>query len=336
MSSERSDLPPRQRPDDSELEDFLAGRSPISAAYREASRGEQAPPELEAVVMAAARAAPAAGSGARRPRWLPFAAAAASLVLGVSVLMQVWHAPEAQVTLQSPDAVADAAPAPVPESDALSWPLSIESGIPAPQAKQAQQEEAEQSRRKAVAKAQPMEELGSAAAADRRADAESKALAEDRQRQAAIRKEQEALLLFERDSTASSDSASALEAPAPAPASAAPLSAPQEARAMRKAPTSEPEPAAAASEQHMEGAAAASGGRFDSLPGPPPPAPVNREASESAEDWIARIRELLEREDLEAVRQELRRFVARYPDQALPPDLQPFAAPMATPAEPQE
>lgn len=77
-------------PDDSELEDFLAGRGPLSRAHRESAQ-EQAPPELDAKVLQAAREEL---RQSRRPRRLlrwdsPLALAASMvLVLGLGWLTQ--------------------------------------------------------------------------------------------------------------------------------------------------------------------------------------------------------------------------------------------------------
>lgn len=87
MSSER------QPPDDRELEDFLAGRHPMGRAYREASENDAAPPELDAAILAAARESVRAPI-VRRPRWVQPVALAATLVLGLSVLMDVWRDPQ--------------------------------------------------------------------------------------------------------------------------------------------------------------------------------------------------------------------------------------------------
>ncbi len=71
-------------PDDRELEQYLKGGSKLSARYREAS-GEAAPPELDEVILAQARAA-ARRKGAGVNRYLAPVALAASLVLAVNLL----------------------------------------------------------------------------------------------------------------------------------------------------------------------------------------------------------------------------------------------------------
>lgn len=68
--------------DDRELEQYLSGGRPLSRRYREASR-ETAPPQLDEIVLAEARAA-----AARKPRlnrWLTPIALAATVMLGVNL-----------------------------------------------------------------------------------------------------------------------------------------------------------------------------------------------------------------------------------------------------------
>lgn len=79
-------------PDDRELEDFLHGRSRIGAVYREASKQDSAPPELDAVILSMAREAVATPSR-RRPRWIQPMALAATLALSLGVLLNLWRDP---------------------------------------------------------------------------------------------------------------------------------------------------------------------------------------------------------------------------------------------------
>ncbi len=72
---------------DRELNDYLAGRHPLSAAYKHDST-ERAPPELDAAILQSARAA-VAPVRRRRPRWSVPLAAAATMVLGVSLVTQL-------------------------------------------------------------------------------------------------------------------------------------------------------------------------------------------------------------------------------------------------------
>lgn len=315
MSSERPEQPARDAPDDAELEDFLAGRSPISAAYREASRGDHVPPELDAAVMAAARAAPVAPAGVRRPRWLPFAAAAASLVLGVSVLVEVGRAPEAQLAVTT-----------TASSEGMARALA--SGT----AQAPQSNEIEHSPRAAPDDAAAKVERIAAHAAAERTAAESKALAEARERQRVNGPEPEARRLA-REGTESSRSAAGQDRVVPG--FAAPSAAPQEQPAKRKAAPAAAEASAdEPSGQLTTDARAERSGHVEAQAASPPPAPppVRREADEAPEPWLARIRELAKRDDLETVQKELRRFVERYPDHALPPDLRELAGRASTPA----
>lgn len=83
----------RKPPDDRELEDFLAGRHPVGKAYREASGDETAPPELDALILGAAREA-VRTPRVRRPRWVQPVAVAATLALSLGVLMNLWRDPD--------------------------------------------------------------------------------------------------------------------------------------------------------------------------------------------------------------------------------------------------
>lgn len=78
--------------DDRELDDFLAGQHPVGRAYREASQHDTAPRELDAAILAAARES-VQPRPRPRPRWLQPFALAATLVLGVSVLINLWRDP---------------------------------------------------------------------------------------------------------------------------------------------------------------------------------------------------------------------------------------------------
>jgi type IV secretory pathway VirB10-like protein len=79
----------RKEPDDRELEQYLEGGSKLSRRYRDAS-SEAAPPELDEIILARARA-----ELRRKPslnRLLAPVAVAASVVLGVNLAWNVWQA----------------------------------------------------------------------------------------------------------------------------------------------------------------------------------------------------------------------------------------------------
>jgi hypothetical protein len=107
-------------PDDRELEQYLKGDSPLSRRYREASH-EAAPPELDAVILAQARAALKRKAG-RTAGWFTGIALAASVVLGVNLGWNVYKsAPEPGEAPQLKEAAeAPAAPPPAqPERKVL-------------------------------------------------------------------------------------------------------------------------------------------------------------------------------------------------------------------------
>lgn len=100
--------------DDRGLDEYLEGGSRLSKRYREASR-ESAPPELDAAILAQARAA----VRPRRTRWLRPLALAATVVLGVNVGYELYRAEPVpgRVSARAEDAPAPAAsatPAPPP------------------------------------------------------------------------------------------------------------------------------------------------------------------------------------------------------------------------------
>ena len=97
-----------KKPDDRELEQYLAGGSKLSARYREAS-AESAPPELDEAILARARA-----EARRKPdlnRYLAPVALAASLVLAVNLGWNLFEAEkDARLVLTAEQApAADAA-----------------------------------------------------------------------------------------------------------------------------------------------------------------------------------------------------------------------------------
>ena len=112
-------------PDDRELEQYLKGGSKLSQRYREAG-GETAPPELDEVILARARA-----EARRKPpslnRYLAPVALAASVVLGVNLawnLRQVEPMPSVpmEAPAEAPSLAKSAEPAFVPEPPAAAAP----------------------------------------------------------------------------------------------------------------------------------------------------------------------------------------------------------------------
>lgn len=154
--TEQNQMPP----DDHELEQFLARRSDLSQRYRADAgadaAGEGAPPELDAAVLARARAElqrPAASSR-RFLRWGRPLALAASLMLVVSLGWMAQQKPLPQEVAQN------AAPAVVPKEVAV----PAMDAIPAPVARQA--EEAERKAPEKAAAPARSRQPGSAPAAD--------------------------------------------------------------------------------------------------------------------------------------------------------------------------
>lgn len=79
------------KPDDTELERYLAGEHPLSTQYRKTAN-EQPPAELDnAIRQQAHDAAPA-----RQRRWLRPLAAAAVFILGVGMVFELQHHPAVQ------------------------------------------------------------------------------------------------------------------------------------------------------------------------------------------------------------------------------------------------
>lgn len=109
------------KPDDRELEDFLAGNGAASRGWRAAAGSESAPPELDRAVLGFAQAELAAAQR-RRPRWQRPLAIAASLVLASGILLALMRDPQGwqQLTMQRQDApVAEPAAGATEASDAL-------------------------------------------------------------------------------------------------------------------------------------------------------------------------------------------------------------------------
>lgn len=82
-------------PDDRELDQYLAGQHPLSARYREAKASDTPPPELDAAILASARAATPRPRRSVR-RWALPMGLAASLMLGGPLVWQMWQTEEAR------------------------------------------------------------------------------------------------------------------------------------------------------------------------------------------------------------------------------------------------
>lgn len=142
------------RPDDRELEQYLEGGSKLSARYREAG-GETAPPELDEVILAQAKA-----ELRRKPnlnRYLAPVALAASLVLAVNLAWNVYQVAPLPERVEAP-AEADARLAPEPAAPSAAAPVPRRKAVPPP-APAAEEKEARETRQVAdtasAAKSEP-------------------------------------------------------------------------------------------------------------------------------------------------------------------------------------
>lgn len=121
---------------DDELDDFLAGRSELSRAYRREADGINAPAALDAAVLAAAQAsAPVVRRRAGQARrWRLPLGLAASMVFGIAVLREVPREPAVPMAAREAAPVAVEAPPPASDVEASSPP---EVTAPAPRAPRA-------------------------------------------------------------------------------------------------------------------------------------------------------------------------------------------------------
>jgi hypothetical protein len=304
MSSEpavpNSPVDPAQGDDDRELDDFLAGRSALNAAYREATRGDHAPAALEAPVVALARAAQAQAAGTQvlrpvpsRPRWLPLAAAAVAFGLSLSVMLRLREG-----------AVEPA----VSRAHRVSVERHAAGGAGTRSLEQAA--EAESARVAAqVATVPARKPLEQASGTVARSPAPAPALAPP----APASPPPPAATDPRFAASAKARTFSQEVAPAPAQAAVPPADAmphEPEARRLEAAPgaATTPAPSAGAMVESDSGSAAASAH--------PPMA---------AQAWLGDILELQQRGEHERARDELLRFRRRYPDHPLPAQLQPLA-----------
>lgn len=345
MSSEINGPPPPQPPDDSALEDFLAGRSAISAAYREASRGERAPASLDASILAAADSAHTmpAPRALRRPRWLPIAATAASFVLSVSLLIDLWRQPETRITGEAVSVSAtDAEFAPAKASPA-------EAAREPEEARQRQLAEQAQDARKA-------QHFKDEADSSVGGIAERKARRADPEERAPPPARSESRMDFARHPHAQSPPLVPLIAPAPqtqSQTSTPDAAAERAARAESTAKLNRQRAAAVELMQRPDAATAAAAPDalgFESSealsakrsaeavsPDEASDRPdATAEALSAPEAWLERIRELNRRGDADAAKRELKRFRRKYPDYELPSDLRALALPTPTPDTPDD
>lgn len=354
MSSEH------EPPDDRELDDFLAGRGELSAAYRAAARGEHAPPELDAAILANARTAaqlpPPFQRLHRRPRWLRPVAVAATLVFSLGVMLSLWREPDARRLALPPQPAA-----PVPASVPAQLESQLESQLdsaaaradadqaPPPRAPAGEEESSAAPVAPAPAAVPDRGQPGSASELSerkRRLDDRERAA---RQKEAAPAPE---MLPDNPDDAATAPSADALpkleprraaaraeadaerrpqadqlEALAPMAKSSAPEPAPAPAPA--PAPTPAPAPASApapAPAPPLE-ADARAGPAFGAAAGAlSSPASAGFVADpRSKEQWIEQIRAFRQRGDEAAARRELIALRKAHPQFELPPDLRAFA-----------
>lgn len=301
MSSER------QPPDDRELEDFIAGRHPVGRAYRDVSHDETAPPELDAAILSAAREA-VRTPVVRRPRWIQPVALAATLVLGLSVLMNVWRDPQTREKVVPAAESAPSAPQPVTEESTVETQRAP-SSTAAAAAKPALSDQLKQQQNFNLSG------MGDAAPARDAAPPPPPASG------SAVERDQPKASRFEMHKSLPDRALAPSMAP-PAASAPGPASAPAEA---------EPE-AKRESEARERGDDAQ---RQRSVPEAMPAEPVQDStdqlgASGAAPDprsvgqWMAQIRAEIERGDESAARDLLRDFRREHPDVELPPDLAAF------------
>lgn len=208
-------------PRDEELQNYLDGRSRLSARYRWASR-ETTTPELDAAVLDYARAqAKAAPSPPprRRSRWFIPLATAATLVMGVDLVwhLRQWAVPEAPSRAQRAETTAATAPQ---VTSSVAADVQAPAAVPAEADTVAPQVASKREARQAFAKpsaapdaaAPPPEQLaGAAPAPDEspapQADADTRAFAreqEDVQREAVAQEQAEAMRERREDAAAKS------------------------------------------------------------------------------------------------------------------------------------
>jgi hypothetical protein len=291
-------------------------------------------PQLDARILAAARAAaatPGRASQRLRPRWIAGMGIAASLVLAIGIAWRLRPLPERPVASEAPPAVSamrvvepahsDAA------ADAVQPPAPKAMRLPSPPTAPVERERAKPARRKPAAEPEavhdepaPMESaappappapppppplpaqmaMPKPAMNAMAAPAAAATQAAEAQRRADSHDQAESLDRIE-------VTGSRLKARAPAPA---PRAFPRDAAGLD---------AAAAADAAARGEALPPRAVLDEEPPATADSPLVRDA------WLQRIRELLAAGDTEAARGSLAEFRRRYPNYALPEDLQPLA-----------
>lgn len=283
MSSEHD-----RKPDDRELDEFLAGRSRIGSAYREASQQDSAPAELDAVILAHARAAVATPLR-RRPRWLQPMALAATLALSLGVLLNLWRDPVTREQI---------APEAAPELDDYAAPV-VESAA----TKNEADADADLADRPAKG------HLESEKKAHRQPD-------DERLSKSVPEKLAESVVREPAPAAPPAPAEAAQDAIGAAPALIAPKQDRPEARsALEPGQDSDAAAGASAPQAQMKSREQEPAVRRDSA----------REFSAPAGEWIADIRAQLARGDEAGARRALAEFRQAYPQYPLPDDLKPYA-----------
>lgn len=310
MSSER------QPPDDHELEDFLHGSSRIGAAYREAARQDSAPRELDAAILNMAREAVAKPAG-RRPRWIQPIALAATLVLSLGVLLNIWSDPAArrQLAPMAESVTGIGVDSAQPETGLATGEWSARRAAPVAEQKPAvpEQERADAPPVAATPELRRKKELAAESMAAPASPPAAPAAMADESAAPGVLSPPESIRQAPASAPADANSADAPTvqgAGAMAPdrsqgalRSQADSSSERDRAAKAAAPTAEPSPERAAREEE---------------------AAADRADAPRPELWIETIRARLARGDEAGTRAALKAFRKSYPDFVLPDELKPY------------
>ncbi|MBV8062568.1 MAG: hypothetical protein JOY51_03185 [Nevskia sp.] len=331
--TEPGQQPPGQPPEDRELEEFLAGRSPLSRVHREGAQ-EQAPPPLDARILQQARDELRRARPVRRVlRWDGPLALAASTVLVVGlawlVRMQLPRPGAEQSVSAAPVSSAPVSPAPAPPAASGASAIQLQEATPSALKKQEEAPAGPPLKQPPAVAAKPQSVPQPFPAPPRRAADESMDLARAKQPQQAAG----AISRFEtRKEGPQNQAMQATQAPAPpspvasypntAGATGAPPSAaPSAAQSFPASPGMALVQKSAANQPAADAAA------------PDPCAASQRSAAQrqaqpeqhlQADAWLDQIRALRDAPDAEAARAELACFVARHPLAEVPADLKPL------------